>query len=468
MRHPPRVLRIVRKWGLDSSQSFDKHPHRTLVALSLPILGSLVAEPLTSLVDTAFVARLGVESLAALGASAMLLSAVTWAFSFLGVATQTNVATLRGEGVADRSAARMCLVAMAIAAIAGVVVAVAGALLSGQAAQSMGARGSVAALAVDYLQYRLLGLPAMLMCLAAFGALRGAHDMRTPLWIAIGMNVVNLVLDPMLIFGIGRVPAMGLVGAAVASTISQWAGAAWATVATLRCFGRPDRFDWRHARQLLTAGIDLVLRAASLEAFLILGTRRATLIGAGAGAVHQVVRSTWFFNALFMDSFAISGQSLVAQFVGAGDRRAARRVAGAVCLWSLASGAALGLGMLLVESWVQSLYIPLAAAPFFTAPWRIAAWTQPVSGLSFGTDGVQFGTADFAYLRNAVLSALVAALALMWAVDVNSPLALEFVWWSFALWVAVRATAGMVRVWPGVGNAPLADRGAAVSAERER
>ena len=444
---------------MDSPSSFDKHPHRTLVALSVPILGSLVAEPLTGLVDTAFVARLGVDSLAALGASAMLLSAVTWALSFLGVATQTNVATLRGEGGVDQSAARMCFVAMTIALIAGAVIAVAGALLSGQAARAMGARGPVAALGADYLRYRLIGLPAMLVCLAAFGALRGAHDMRTPLWMAIGMNVVNLVLDPVLIFGIGRLPALGLVGAAVASAISQWAGAAWATVATLRCFGWPDRFDWRQARSLLSAGIDLVLRAASLNAFLILGTRRATLIGAGAGAVHQVVRSTWFFNALFMDSFAISGQSLVAHFVGAGDRRGARRVARAVCLWSLASGAALGLGMLLAESWARELYIPLAAAPFFAAPWRIAAWTQPVSGLSFGTDGVQFGTADFAYLRNAVLFALVAGLALMWAVDVNSPLALEFVWWSFALWVAVRAVAGTVRVWPGVGNAPLTDRG---------
>lgn len=453
-----RTLPVVGKCELDSPRSFDEHPHRTLVALSVPILGSLVAEPLTGLVDTAFVARLGVDSLAALGASAMLLSAVTWALSFLGVATQTNVATLRGEGVVDRSAARMCLVAMTIALIAGVVLAVAGALISGQAARAMGARGIVAELAVDYLRYRLIGLPAMLMCLAAFGALRGAHDMRTPLWIAVGMNVVNLLLDPVLIFGIGPFPAMGLVGAAVASAIGQWAGAAWATVATLHCFGWPDRFDWRQARRLLSAGIDLVLRAGALNAFLILGTRRATLIGAGAGAVHQVVRSTWFFNALFMDSFAISGQSLVAHFVGAGDCRGARRVARAVCLWSLASGMALGLGMLLLESWARKLYIPLAAAPLFTAPWRIAAWTQPVSGLSFGTDGVQFGAADFAYLRNAVLSALVAGVALMQAVDVNSPLALEFVWWSFALWVAVRAVAGTVRVWPGVGNAPLADR----------
>ena len=424
----------------------------------MPILGSLVAEPLTGLVDTAFVARLGVESLSALGASAMLLSAVTWAFSFLGVATQTRVATLGGRGVVDRSAASMCSVAISIALLVGVAVAAVGALLADHAARAMGADGRVAELAADYLRFRLLGVPAMLACLAAFGALRGADDMRTPLWVAVGMNALNLVLDPLLIFGVGRLPAQGLVGAALASAISQWAGAAWAWLAAVRRLGVPEGFDWRLARGLLSAGVDLFLRAASLNAFLILGTRRATLIGAGAGAVHQVVRSTWFFNALFMDSFAISGQSLVAHFLGAGNRREARRVAKVVCLWSCGTGAALGLCMLLLQPWVRQLYIPPGAASLFAGPWRIAAWTQAVSGLSFGTDGVQFGCGDFAYLRNVVLTAFLAGSVLMWAAELQSPRALEFVWWSFTLWVAIRAALGTLRVWPGIGIAPLAER----------
>ena len=88
-------------------------------------------------------------------------------------------------------------------------------------------------------------------------------------------------------------------------------------------------------------------------------------------------------------------------------------------------------------------------------PWFIAALTQPVSGLSFGTDGVQFGSSDFAFLRNSVLSALAVGASLMWCVDVDSPLALELVWWSFTAWVAVRAVAGTLRVWPGIGTAPL-------------
>ena len=426
----------------------------------MPILGSLVAEPLTGLVDTAFVARLGVEALAGLGVGTMVLSALFWGLSFLGVATQTRVATLRGtearRGPAGRGAARMCLVAVMLATVLGSAVAVIGIPLSGAAARAMGAEARVAELAAEYLRFRLVGAPAMLACFAAFGALRGAHDMRTPLWIAGGMNALNVVLDPLLIFGIGPFPAMGVAGAAIASTVGQWVGALWASGAAFRRLGRPDGVDWREARGLLSAGVDLFLRAACLNGFLILGTRKATLIGAGSGAVHQVIRSTWFFNALFMDAFAISAQSLVAHFLGTGERDHARRVARITCQWSCGAGAALCVAMIVFESWVRRLYIPPVAAALFYRPWRIAALSQPISGVTFGTDGVHFGASDFKFLRNTVLVALVAGFVLLYLADPESSNALDLVWLSFTVWTTVRAVIGSLRIWPGFGNAPLA------------
>ncbi len=431
------------------------------MALSVPILGSLVAEPLAGLVDTAFVARLGAEPLAALGVGTMMLSALFWAFSFLGVATQTRVATLHGAGSQDGSsepgAARMCLVAVTLAMLIGGVVAVIGTPLCMPAARAMGASGTVAELATEYLRYRLLGAPAMLVSFAAFGALRGAHDMKTPLWVAGGMNALNVVLDPILIFGFWGLPALGVAGAAIASSASQWVGALWAVAVAVRRLGLADGFDWRLASGLMAAGVDLFLRAASLNAFLILGTRKATLISAGAGAVHQVVRSTWFFNALFLDSFAISAQSLVAFFLGTGDPAKARQAARVVCLWSCGTGAVLGLAMLAAEPWVSALYVPPVAAALFGIPWRVSAAIQPVSGLTFGTDGVHFGSGDFVYLRNSVLTALVGGGFLIFRTDPGSPSALNWVWVAFMLWTGVRAVLGLLRIWPGVGSAPLRD-----------
>ena len=85
------------------SHPFVARPHRTVFALSLPVLVSLVAEPMTGLVDTAFVKELGAAPLAALGLSVILFSSVLWAFNFLGVGTQTEVATADGAGDAARA-----------------------------------------------------------------------------------------------------------------------------------------------------------------------------------------------------------------------------------------------------------------------------------------------------------------------------------------------------------------------------
>ncbi len=76
---------------------FLRRPHRTVLYLSLPILLSLIAEPVTGLIDTGFVAQLGKVPLAALGVGIGTLSSLFWIFGFLGIATQTDVAQALGR-----------------------------------------------------------------------------------------------------------------------------------------------------------------------------------------------------------------------------------------------------------------------------------------------------------------------------------------------------------------------------------
>ena len=88
--------------GVADRHPFVLHPHRTVVTLSLPVLLSLVAEPLTGIADTAFVARLGSAPMAGLGVAAVLLSSVFWVFNFLGIGTQTEVARADAHGYRAR------------------------------------------------------------------------------------------------------------------------------------------------------------------------------------------------------------------------------------------------------------------------------------------------------------------------------------------------------------------------------
>jgi len=441
--------------GSAERHPFVRHPHRTLIRLSLPVLLSLVAEPLCGVADTAFVARLGAAPLAGLGVAAVLMSSALWVFNFLGIGTQTEVARALGTG--DRARARDANgLALALAAAIGVGIVLVSWPLLDAAADFMSDDPAVRSATVAYLAIRLLGAPATLVVMVAFGALRGMQDMRTPLWIAAASNAANVALDPLLIFGHGPVPALGVAGAAWATTATQWAAAAGALVAVHRRLGLPARIHPRQAGALLVVGRDLFFRTGSLLLFLVLATRVATQIGSEAGAAHQAIRQTWLLTALVLDAYAATSQSLVAWFLGAGRRDLARRVAAVACGWGVGTGAALTLTMLAGTTAVAHLLVPVTARDVFAAAWIVCALAQPLNALSFVTDGIHWGTGDYRFLRNAMIGATAAGAAiLLLAVDRSAPDALTLVWLVTAGWIAVRAVFGVARIWPGVGAAPL-------------
>ena len=438
------------------THSFVAQPNRTLVRLAVPVLFSLVAEPLTGLADTAFVARLaGSEPVAALGIGTVAFSSIFWAFTFLGIGTQTEVAY--SEGRADRErAVKVVSLACAMAALIGLSLMVGAMGFLAPIASLFGGEGTVNDMACSYMFHRLLGAPAVLVSLACFGGLRGVQDMRTPFLVAVGINVVNVGLDWLLIFGRGPFPPMGVAGAAIASTVSQWIGAVWCLVAVRRRIGLTWRMKGAGLAGLMKVGGDLFIRTGAVLVFLALCTRVANRAGPDQGAAYQAIRQFFIFSALFLDAFAITGQSLVGFFLGAGDRFQARRVARSVCLWSFGTGVALCLCMLAAEQGIAWLLVPPAACSVFGPGWLVVALVQPVGALSFATDGIHWGTGDFRYLRNSMLAASTAGGACVLAVDALQPdHILVYIWLGTALWTSVRTGLGLVRIWPGIGEAPL-------------
>lgn len=435
---------------------FRDRPNRTLIRLAVPVLFSLVAEPLTGLADTAFVARLpGSAPVAALGIGTVAFTSIFWAFTFLGIGTQTEVAQAVGGGARER-AGKVVSLASLLAALIGFGLMAAAIGFLPVIASVLGGEGAVNDLACQYMFHRLLGAPAVLISLACFGGLRGVQDMRTPMVVAVGVNVVNVVLDWVLIFGVGAFPAMGVGGAAIASTASQWLGAVWCLFAVHRRIGLTWRMRGAGLARLVQVGGDLFVRTGAVLVFLALCTRVANRAGADEGAAYQAIRQFFIFSALFLDAFAITGQSLVGFFLGAGDAPQARRVAQSVCLWSFVTGVALCAVMLMGEKGVAWLLVPPAAYAVFGPGWLVVSLMQPVGSLSFATDGIHWGTGDFRYLRNAMVAASVAGGACVLAVDFLSPEpVLVYIWLATALWTVIRAGFGLVRVWPGVGDAPL-------------
>lgn len=433
---------------------FLNQPHRTIISLSFPVLLSLIAEPVTGLIDTGFVAQLGTVALAALGVGTGALSSVFWIFGFLGIGTQTEVAQTYGKGNIEAA-----IKAVSLAMIIGVLISFLLVILllvgAPTIAGLLGAEGAVLDQASLYIRVRLLGAPAVIITIVGFGALRGIQDMQTPLWIALIINITNVVLDYMFIFGFAFIPAMDVGGAALASAVSQWVGAGWMLWIIRRRLGFTFDVNLSDGINLIKIGRDLFIRTGLLTLFMLIATRVATQIGDEAGAAHQVIRQVWFFTALVLEAFATTAQSLVGYFYGSDRLDYARRVAFMTTVWSLGTGIVLAVGMLLTTDLVVATFVPADAIGVFLGAWVIASLSQPLNAIAFITDGIHWGTSDYSFLRNAMISASLTGLIGLQFIPLEHPDAFTYVWWVTVLWIGIRAFWGFLRVYPGIGNSPF-------------
>ena len=283
--------------------------------------------------------------------------------------------------------------------------------------------------------------------------------MRTPLWIALGVNALNVVLDWLLIFGHGPFAAMGVEGSALASTVSQWLGALAGLIMVHDRLGLSRGFVARDASNLLKVGGNLFVRTGLLTVFLVLTTRVATRIGADAGAAHQAIRQVYLFTALALDAYASTVQSLVGYFMGSGSMRWAKRVVRVGVQWSLGTGLLLGIAMWLGRGFVIDLLVPATALSIFLPAWAVTSLSQPLNSLAFLTDGVHWGTGDYGFLRNAMILATLSGAIAIWLISPDLPGALMWVWAATSLWLFVRSTFGILRIFPGIGASPFAEKG---------
>ena len=434
-----------------SPHPFTSRPHRTLLGLSIPVLLSLTAEPITALVDTAFISALGVIPLAALGVGTTALSSLFWMFNFLGIGTQTEVAQIYGKGEQE-GAGKILSLALILAAGFGILLILVFGPTANWLAGLLGASGSVQVNAVQYMQIRLFGAPAVLLTLVIFGAFRGLQDMRTPLWIALGVNILNLILDWLLIFGRGPFPAMGVGGSALASTVSQWVGALAGTILVAKKLKLSRTFILRDAVKLLQVGGDLFVRTGMVNLFLAYTTRAANGISPDAGAAHQVIRQVWVFTALALDAYASTVQSLVGYFIGQNSISLVKQVVRVANIWSIGTGFLLGGLMWWGRGTVIQFLVPASAISIFLPAWAVSSISQPLNSLAFLTDGVHWGTGDYRYLRNAMIIASTIGIGGLWLVESKGNGSLIWVWVMIGAWITLRAAFGFLRIWPGIGK----------------
>jgi len=403
---------------------------RGVLRLAAPALVVLAAEPLYLLVDTAVVGHLGVVPLAALAVGGIVLAQVPTQLIFLSYGTTARTARLHGAGRRADAVAEG-VQATWLALLAGVVLLVAGQLLARPVAGALAGGGEVADAAVGWLRIALFGAPLVLVTLAGNGWLRGVQDTARPMRYVLAGNGLSAVLCPVLVYGVGPVPAMGLEGSAVANVAAQLVAAAL-FVRALLVERVPLAPRWSLMWAQLGLGRDLMVRSLAFQACFLSATTVAARSSAEAVAAHQIVLQLWFFLALVLDSLAIAAQALVGAALGSGDARRARAVARQVTRYGLYFGIVLGVVFAAVEPVLPRVFTPDAAVlAQIPNAWWIFVCLQPIAGVVFAIDGVLLGAGDAAYLRTAtVASAVFGFLPFIWA-------SMLFGWGLFGIWLGL-------------------------------
>lgn len=315
-----------------------------MLLLAVPMVLEPLMESLFMLADALFVGRLGPNALAVLGLTEALVVLVFTVGMGLGIPATTMVAQRIGRG--DREGAeRAAVQANGVALLASLPLGAAGALFAPQLLSLMGASTEVIALGTPYARITLASAPVIVLLFVNAAVLRGAGDAASALWALWLANGLNIVLDPLFIFGLGAVPGLGVTGAAVATLIGRSAGVVYLlwrlTRGSPRLRVRPAqlRLDpplMRELWRLAVGGMgQLIVETTSW----VLLARIVAQSGSVALAGYTVALRILLFA--LMPAWGLSGAAatLVGQNLGAGQPERARR---AVVVTGVANAVFLG------------------------------------------------------------------------------------------------------------------------------
>lgn len=381
---------------MDKKQTLSGYD-RQILALAIPSLGALIAEPLFVLIDTAIVGHLGKNQLAGLGQASTVLLTIVGLCVFLAYATTSSVSRLLGSGQREK-ALRSGIDGLWLALGLGICLAALFGIAAPHILTALGASGELLEHSTAYLRWSVPGLPGMLLVMAATGVLRGFQDAKTPLYVAVTGAIVNTALNFWFVYGLD----MGVAGSGFGTALTQIAmGLVLAGLILVKT--RAEGISIRPAATGILSsarsGAPLFVRTLSLRASLLLTVVVATHLGTITLASHQVINSLWNFAAYGLDALAIAAQALIGQAVGARDKASSSAILKRTLQWGVGAGIVFGvvlagLGPVIAPLFSQDADVQRAIIFGLIA----AGLFMPVAGWVFILDGVLIGAGDGTYL----------------------------------------------------------------------
>lgn len=308
-----------------------KNPSRQILSLATPAIAGLLSQTVVSIVDTAMVGRLGNAqvALAAMGLGLLATWAITSFFS--SFSTGTHVLVARRHGEENRLAVGEVLNnSLLICLVLGIVFGALGYLSSYNVIDFFSKDNAVAREGAAYMEYRFLGLPFFLLIVSYRGFFFGIGHTRVFMFSAIIVNVVNIALDYVFIFGALGSRTMGLAGAGLAYMLSMVVGLLFFVAVTfLPEYRRTYKYfsHFKLSREVIGQIVRISLPVSFQNILILIGflifVAITGLIGTIDQAASQVVITALFISFMPCFGLGIAAQTLVGQMIGKGYPRRA-------------------------------------------------------------------------------------------------------------------------------------------------
>ena len=304
---------------------------KAVLLLAGPVIIEMALQSSVGIADVAMVGRLGPASIAAIGLSNQIYMLALTAFAAVRTGTTVLVARLVGAGELE-AANRAARQSMLLATYISVVLMVVGLLFPAAGLRLLGAGEDVIAVGVGYMRWKAISVLFAIMVMTGTGILRGCGDTLTSMYANTTINVLNIALNWVFIYGNLGMPMMGAAGAGFSTMLARAAGAAIMLWVLFK--GRSgiklkiiddNRPHWETLKRVLNVGLpaameDLLLRGAQIFFTLII-----TGLGTNMYAAHQIALRA--DSVAFMPGmgFAVAATTLIGQNLGAHQPEVARR-----------------------------------------------------------------------------------------------------------------------------------------------
>lgn len=366
---------------------------RTLLAFSIPTLLASVLQTLNGSINAIWVGRLIGESALAATANANAIIAMVMAAVFgFGLAATVRVGI--HFGARDVIATRRSFGAgLGLCTVLALALALGGVVSAGQLLHLLGTPHESLGEARTYLAIIFLSLPFAAVMQTLSMAMRGVGDARSPLYAMAVTALLDVVLNPVLILGLGPVPALGIAGSAASTILANLVGVCILVFALYRrdlplrlrgaewrwLIGERAELAWLLAKGIPSGTSTVMVYLAHLV-MVGLANREGMITSAAYGAVLQL------WNYLQMPSLAVAAGAgvMAAQAIGAGKQERVDAVTRVGCLANLAMTGVLAATMVLLHAPLLGLFLgsQSAALPVAGHIMTISTWSYLVTGMT--------------------------------------------------------------------------------------